>query len=151
MKQLITSTTRINGSKASTIDLCFTDINHISQCGVINYNVSDHLPIYVINKKKKADKKLEKFMSRSYTNFSYEAFEAEINRVDWTSVKSELNPNKSWYLIFSEILRIADLLCPIKKFHITKLKPPYFTNEIIEYIKERETVFRLAYKKNDPV
>lgn len=46
------------------------------------------------------------------------------------------------------MLEIADEICPIKNFSITKRKPTYITNEILEMIKERDTVMRLARAQN---
>lgn len=42
------------------------------------------------------------------------------------------------------ILEVADKFCPFKSFSITKRKTAYLTNEILELIKERDTVLRLA-------
>lgn len=40
-----------------------------------------------------------------------------------------------------------NLICPVKEFHITRQRPVYFTTELIEYIKERDIVLRLAAQK----
>lgn len=51
--------------------------------------------------------------------------------------------------MYNILLEVADKLCPVKEFCITKRKPVYLTNEVIELIKERNTVLRLARNHNN--
>ena len=50
LKQFIDEHTRITNTSATCIDLIFTDISSVSDSGVLNYNISDHLPIFIIKK-----------------------------------------------------------------------------------------------------
>lgn len=52
-------------------------------------------------------------------------------------------------MVSSTLINIANNLCPMKDFHITRQRPEYFTSELVEYIKERDTVLRLAARKKD--
>ena len=55
LRQLITEFTRFSENKhgvikKTTLDLIFTNIEHVSQSGVINIHLSDHIPVYVVKK-----------------------------------------------------------------------------------------------------
>lgn len=55
LKQLIVKPTRVDKSSVSVIDLCFTNIQHISNSGVIDINISYHLPYLPCSKKEKGE------------------------------------------------------------------------------------------------
>ena len=46
LKQVIKANTRVTGTSSSCIYLLYTDISNISEYGVLNYDISDHFPIY---------------------------------------------------------------------------------------------------------
>lgn len=51
VSQLIECPTRITGTSSTLIDHLYTDIAHVSSKGTLNYNVSDHLPVFLIKKR----------------------------------------------------------------------------------------------------
>lgn len=51
VSQLIETPTRITNSPRSLIDHIYTDITNISDRGTLYYNVTDHLPIFLVKKK----------------------------------------------------------------------------------------------------
>ena len=56
--QMIDEPTRSTRSKKSTIDLDFTNIKYCTSAGVLNYNISDHRPIYIVQQQQ--NKELQK-------------------------------------------------------------------------------------------
>lgn len=72
-----------------------------------------------------------------------------MNKYDWLDIKSRNDPNDQWIMMFNILLEIANKMCPVKTFNITKNKPIYITNEILELIKERDTVVRIARTHQD--
>lgn len=149
LSQVIGDPTRVTLNNETLIDLCLTNMKNQAGSGIIPYFLSDHFPIYIIKKKPKSEHKCNTFTGRSYVNYSLEAFENLVNRVDWRGICQEENPNVLWNQISLELTKIADLICPVKDFCITRQTPIYFTKELVEYIKERDTVFRLAIRKKD--
>lgn len=145
--QVINEPTRVTLQKDTLIDLCLTNMKNISCSGAIHYFLSDHFPIFVIKKKQKIENKSCTFTGRSYANYSVEALEKQLRSLNWNDLCHEDNPNYLWDIIVTKLTKIADLLCPVTTFHITKQRPVYFTSELIEYIKERDTVLRLAAQK----
>lgn len=149
VRQVIASTTRIGRHSNSLIDLCITNMDKLYYTVVIEYHISYHLPICIIKKHPIQPKKDKCFYGRCYKNYSYNAIEQCLNRENWTKVSRELNPNLQWNMMLDIFLRIADNLCPKKMYHVTKYRPVYLTDTIIEHIKERDTIMRLARKHND--
>lgn len=121
----------------------------ISRSGTISYFLSDHFPIFLIKKKEKVEKKSINFTGRCYTNYSLEALEHQLNLRDWHGLLQEPDPDIIWNSFLSILMEIADTLCPMKEFNITRQRPVYFTNEQVELIKERDTLLRLAIRKKD--
>ena len=48
LEQKIRSSTRIHKCTSTLLDVVFTYIRNIYKSGCINYNISDHLPVYII-------------------------------------------------------------------------------------------------------
>lgn len=51
LTQIISDPTRVSRNTSSLIDVCYTNINHISESGTLSWTASDHLPIYLIKKR----------------------------------------------------------------------------------------------------
>lgn len=51
--------------------------------------------------------------------------------------------------VLSILLEAADALCPLREYNITHQRPVYFTNELVELIKEHHTILRMAVRKKD--
>lgn len=149
LTQTIETATRVTLQKGTLIDLCLTNMRNISHSGTVCYFLSDHFPIFVIKKKLKTEKKSCNFYGRSYLNYSLQAHERELRLIDWTNFKMEPNPDILWNTIQQILLDVSNTLCPIRKFNITRVRPVYFTNELVEMIKERDTLLRLATHKKD--
>lgn len=73
---------------------------------------------------------------RCYPNYSTEALGTEFDKYDWSLILSKDNPNEQLNLKYEYLLKTANKLCPIKGFHITKKRPAFLTNELLELIKE---------------
>lgn len=149
LTQTITSATRITSVHATLIDLCFSNISNILESGTLNYNLSDHLPIYLIKKKTKSERKTQRFRGRSFFHYSLDAFETELEKYDWNLILTENNPNTQWDMCEKILFDISDVICPLRNFQITKSRPEFFTNELCEFIKEREKIFKIARKTKD--
>lgn len=149
MNQLIHSATRSTAQTRTILDLCFTTISNLNFSGVINCTMSDHNPIFLVKKKIKLENKARTFRGRCYKNYNLDLLKLELNKVNWEEIKLESNPDIQWNLMHTHLVQIADKLCPKKMFYITKQRPAFLTTELLELIKERDTVFRLARKHND--
>ena len=73
MSQLITNPTQPSDSEV-VIDLIFSNCKYILNSGTLDWNVSDHIPVYIKIKKLKTSFQKMEFTGRSYTNFRQETF-----------------------------------------------------------------------------
>ena len=78
----------------STVDLILTNNPSFMKVGSLDLNISDHLPIYIVRKKKKKVKPItSEFTGRTYKNYSMDILRPRLDSVDWTSFLDENNPN----------------------------------------------------------
>lgn len=54
---------------------------------------------------------------------------------DWTYIFEEnCDVNNLWNRIYKDVVSLLDLYCPIKTIKISKDRPDYITDEIIEFV-----------------
>ena len=101
-------TTRITESSSSCIDLLFTDMLNIMDSGVLNYNISDHLPIYLIKKKSRNRIIKVNVVGRSYLHYDSELFNRTLRACDWSKFDSTAEPEGLWHIFESNIREALD-------------------------------------------
>lgn len=147
MAQIITGPTRLTKTTASLLDVCYTDINHISLSGTLKvHSASDHLPIYLIKKKVKIVEEKTSFIGRDYTQLGTDIFKEFLLSMPLDRILSEPNPEQSLDIYFSYITNITEKFCPQKNFIISRKRQPHITTEIIQLSKTREKLYKKAYK-----
>lgn len=147
LKQIITKPTRIDKSSASIIDLCFTNIQHSHKSGVLDLNIFDHFPTYLIKKKGREIKIACSFQGRNYKELNSGSVENVL--LSFNDQQEDINqcPNETWLKMQSAFVSAADVICPIKTFYIRHDKPAYFTEDLNIAISEREELYRKARLK----
>ena len=138
LKQVITAPTRIAKQTKSTIDLAFTNIKYCTGSGVLNYNISDHKPIYILKKKPRNIKRTIIHRGWTYRNFTQQKLEETLESQDHGSILNETDPNKYWIILFECITKAADALCPIIDITIRENIAKYLNNELLELELDRD-------------
>lgn len=142
VNQLVKVPTRITDKTSSMIDLCFTDLNHVSLAGVLDMNMSDHFPTVVLIKKMREIHKRKSFIGRSYANFSAESIEEAVENHLPPLVNAD--PNLEWEQMEETYMKVADDVCPLTNFQIKNDRPGYFSDELSTAIRKRDLLFRRA-------
>ena len=119
MRQLISDITRY-ANRNSTLDLIFTNMDHVLAYGVIDVNISDHLMVFCSKKKELAPKEKVKFEGRSYKHYDKTTFQGNLCQKDWSNFDQEADPQKAWDIMLGIITEEIDQMCPIKTFNIKK-------------------------------
>ena len=114
-------------------------------------NVSDHFPIALVRKKQRSVSKNVEFTGRSYLRFSLEEFHIMLHGYEWNDFHLLNDVNELWKFFLSRIVLCLDKLAPIRKFKFKKDRPIWFTDELMELIKDKDTLMIVALKTNDPV
>ena len=148
MKQIIIGNTRITEASSTCIDLIFTDISNVIDSGVINYNISDHLPIYLIKKKLRNKIKKIKVQGRSYLHYDKGVFNRILQTWDWDRFDLATNPEVMWDCFIKLVTKTLDILCPVKDLSVVDNKPEWLTNALLIGMRQRDKAFRTARRTN---
>ena len=148
--QHIKSPTRITNSVRSTIDLIFSNIKFVASCGVLDNEISDHLPIYLVKKKERETKSYMHSMGRCMKDYDKNLFQAHIvAHNDWRLFwRNSVDVNALWDIMINIIYEAADLLCPYKRIRVRDNTPAWFTKEIIEMINTKRDLTRTFVRYN---
>lgn len=137
LTQLIKSPTRVSRTSASVIDLCFTNMKFACLSGTIGASLSDHVPIFVLKKKSRESYKSCAFRGRCYKNLT----PVEIKRsIRLENLDLALSPDENWNLLETAYVDVADIVCPVRDFTIKRDRPSYFTKEVTDVVRERDTL-----------
>ena len=149
IQQKITTPTRVNNNSKSTIDLLFTDIEHIYDVGTLDVDISDHFPIYMIIKKTKCKKTNTSIIGRSYKNYNLESFqESIISHPLWQTFWGKENVDDQWSIMLSIINTVLDLYCPVKNLKVYAEGNEWLTSEVLEAILEKKRLHKVACKSS---
>ena len=159
-----TAHTRVTQRSRTTIDLIFSDMQHIVEVGVRQVSISDHLPTFLIKKKKR---NCIKYEIREVRNMSlYDIVNLEyIIRNDnrWIEYWIENRTvDELWDIMYVILIDAVDAVCPkiMKRSQIDR--PSWVTKEVKERLKEKnrlymkvkvngnETGLNLGKKKDQP-
>ena len=132
------------------MDLFITNSNNISNVGVCDINLSDHLMILLTRKKAPNIKIKCEFIVRSYRNYNKMRFQENIRNENWDNYDSNPTVKGKWEEMESIIRNNIDAMCPLKKFKIKQEKEPWISNRLIELIKDRDSRFKRAKRRKDP-
>ena len=124
--------------------------NFIEKSGIGNYNISDHQMVYVIRKKSKPVNEKINFKGRSYRNYEAQVFQNKLQQHNWINLLNETCPNKIWEELIETIKMYIDQQCPLKEFRIRKVKEPWITPELLEFIKDKDKALKKAKKTKLP-
>ena len=143
LKQLVKEPTRI--SRTSTlIDHFYTNSHNILFCSPLQINVSDHLPFAIVRKKK-----CSIHTGRSYFNYTKDAFSVSLVTHDWDLFYSLTDTNKLWQLMLKYITTSLNELAPVRKFKFRNERPIWFSDELMEIIKDKDTLTQRATRTKD--
>lgn len=118
LQQFIDRPMRFGPVFSSIIDLMFTDSKFVSYHGTIAYYVSDHIPTFLVIKKPKETYTKASFIGRSYLKYCKDELQESITSYNWGSYYASFDVNTAWDLLYSFILKLSNIMCPVKTFHI---------------------------------
>ena len=140
------SFTRHSKNKNSCIDLIFSNSDCIESHGLLDWNLSDHMGIFLTRKRAKITYKKTSFEGRSYRNYIKEDFQWAIINENWKHFYELENVNEAWSFMKNVISKHLDAMCPINKFKVNEHRDPWITNELIERILDKNRLLSKARK-----
>ena len=152
LTQLISKPTRITQTTATLIDHVYTTAPcTISESFVSDLSVSDHFPVCIT---RKVSNKISKnnhtsTTYRSFKNFNEEQFLHDLSVDLEEFTLCQLNVEDDFNAWFSIILKNLDMHAPFKNRRVKgKRLPDWFTSDIIEMQRKRDTSKRLKQWDN---
>ena len=149
LTQYIKESTRPLQSDA-VIDLIFSNCTNIQYSGTLPWNLSDHIPVIVNIKKKKAILEKAEFKGRSYRNFDKNIFLNSLNNRNWINFENTLDVDIKWENLYNNVLETLDAQIPVKTFIFPKSKPEWLVADLVEYMKDRDSLLKKASRTKDP-
>ena len=109
--------TRITDHSSTLIDnIFFNSITHHTISGIGIYDLTDHLPNFLIINKFTALPKQYKITKRDYSEFNKDEFQAEVQSIDWTNTLSNYSdPSDMFDVFYSKVSSIVDKHAPLKQ------------------------------------
>lgn len=128
----------------SLLDQIWTNFTPPSSSGIIHFNLSDHLPIFInITLNFTLDYK-HKITFRIFNGTNHNLFTNELSKVDWDEILSSHNTNENFNAFHDKINTLYNECFPIKtKFISTKrLQNPWISSGLLNSIKYKCTLFK---------
>ena len=150
-KQYVNEPTRYGNNNNNTcIDLIFTNCDHISNSGTLNLNYSDHQAVFITKKKQNINPGNMSFTGRSYKNYNVEQFQETLNNENWNELFNIDDPNIAWDFLINKVMKILDLMCPLRNFNIKKYKEEWMNRDIMELIIDKDKALKKAKRSRNP-
>jgi hypothetical protein len=135
---MIKDPTRITKTSKTLIDLALTDIKYCTSSGILNYNISDHKPIFIVKKKPRNNKLTKTCWGRYYNNYSQENLKNTLKELNTQAILLETDPTKCWDLIEEMIYEILDRLCPLGEMKGQVHTAAYLNSELLDLQQDRD-------------
>ena len=150
LNQFIKTHTRITETTSTTLDSAYSSSPHMT-AGTLNYNISDHLPIYLVRKKQRNKIVKINVQGRSYLQYNRAEFQRLLSESNWDTFDHVDEPNQLWCELENNIRTSLDRMCPVRNLTVPKHKPDWLTADIVQLMRKRDKVYQNARKNNDPV
>ena len=154
---LITKPTRVTQTSETIIDHIFTN-DFSSQnllSGVITTDISDHFPIFIVNKEVKSDKASNKIevMKRNLSQSNVNKFITSLQSTDWNTVLNDPDPQSAYSKFVSIYQAVYDKECPLKKQLVKEktLRCPWMTPGLLKSSKRKQKLYNKFLKNKSIV
>lgn len=142
---LITKPTRISQNTATLIDNIFTNCIHNDfDAGVLCSDISDHLPIFCVNKGNFVDDRSndQATFKRLITDERILTFQQKLLLIDWQAMYLLDNPNESYEYFIRVFTNLYNQCFPcVKKINKKKIKKPWITFGLLNSINRKHNLY----------
>ena len=144
LDQIINGPTRYTENRDSCLDIVCTNCDHIANSNVCDINLSDHEMVFFTRKRLTIKQEKVSFTGRSYKNYDKAIFMENLLNQNWSNFDEGTNVEALWKSMVDNITKCIDEMCPLKIFKVKKSDKPWFTNELLEQIKDKDRALRKA-------
>ena len=112
--QLTSEPTRITQHTKSIIDWIYTDSPCILTSGTLNINISDHLPVFLVQKKGRNQIDKHSTTGRSYLRYNEGHFSQLLSQQNWAIFDASDDPDLMSQVFEHNISVALDSHCPVR-------------------------------------
>ena len=143
--------TRITDHSSTLIDnIFFNSVEHFTISGNIVYDLTDHLPNFILFNKFSALTPNIKIYKRDYSKLSEEALVNEVSSIDWNMLFAKnQDPSYLFDTFYNKISQLIDKHIPIKQISRNELKlrsKPWITSGIKKSISVKNKLYKKHLK-----
>ena len=143
--------TRITDTTATLIDNIYTnvfDVVNNLQTGILYTDISDHLPVFIIQYGQAKTPQYKNISKRIYSKQAEKGFIDDVSAVDWSSLYDNNDPDWQYNYLMDTINNIYNLHFPIKscRVKVNSTKTPWITPGILKSIRRKNKLYRLKIK-----
>ena len=147
----INKATRITNVTETLIDNIFSNIcNENTQNGILYFDISDHLPIFVISPTIKLFKhEPTKFIYvRKETDANIQSFRADLASESWVDVLHLVDANNAYDIFLNKLMYYYNKNIPLVRIKLNKnkAKKPWITRGILRSIATRNRLYKKALR-----
>jgi len=137
--QLIECHTRVTVSTASILDLIIvSDVDRVTQSGVLKCSFSDHDVIYCTRKLNRGHFTKDNVAKiRCMKNYNKEDFVSRVQLLDWNSVLDMKDVNEAWCSFSNMFKNVIEEVAPLKEVRLKQRNQLWFNGEVREMIRLR--------------
>ena len=145
----ITKPTGINDFSATLIDNIYCNAPANSLTGIVYRNISEHLPIFIINDTKiKRIKETRSIESRDMGEQNILKLQEKLQNFDWSFINSLHDVDIAYNQFLQAFKNIFDECCPVKIKNIkNNFKKSWMTPALFKSSKTKDKLFK-NYQKN---
>ena len=144
---------RITDHSATLIDnIYFNSIDHSTTSGNIIYDISDHLPNFLIVSKLNFKIFKNDVFVRDYSHYNEEDLITETDAVNWETVYNSDGANLAFNTFFNKLNMIIEKHVPLKKLSKNKVKlltKPWITKGLKISIKNKNKLYKSYLKSKN--
>ena len=131
----------------SLLDQIWTNFTPPSSSGIIHFNLSDHLPIFINITLNLTLNYKHKITFRIFNSSNYNLFTNELTNVNWDDLLSSPNTNENFNAFQDKIYTLYNAYFPLKTKFISskRLQNPWISSGLLNSIKYKCTLFK-SYK-----
>ena len=149
----ITKPTRITHNTSTLIDNLYIKIKQPGELisGILNIDISDHLPIFTFIGTKKCTKKAPKYIvCRPMDEEKFININNDLNNIDWAIIDN-LDIDDAYNLMVSKILNALNSHAPEKTIKISYkniLRQPWMTSALLKSSRTKNILFKKCLGKS---
>ena len=144
---LINKPTRVSKHSMTCIDHIYTNsfINQDLTTGIIKTDISDHFPVFVIDKNMSSTNYPDMIVKkiRPFNEKNLHDFKNNLNMTDWSLVLETEDPNQAYSVFLKQFLKIYNKSFPTKSITIKRkqMLSPWITKGLKKSSKQKQKLY----------